>query len=233
MVKEGEPAEFAVFLIRRGIMPFRKFMNVCLREDSGHSLLGYAFVLAGVTSGTRVGLIHMSQLIPVAAVGVALIAAATDLRGRRIPNRLTYPAIIVGLLLQSVAYGWHGLLSGLLGGLLFGGIFLMFHLLRAMGAGDVKLATALGCILGPNNSWQVLFTTAMAGGVLAIFVMIFTGRVIHTLRSTLGVVGFHASHGLRIHPVVNLDNPSAARMPYGVAFAAGTLYWAIFMNVWR
>lgn len=214
-------------------MPFRKFINARHREDSGYSLPCYALVLAGATEGTRVGLMHMSQLIPVAAVVVTLIAAITDGRGRRIPNRLTYPAIIVGLVLQSVAYGWHGLLAGLLGGLLFGGIFLMFHLLRAMGAGDVKLATALGCILGPNDSWQVLFTTALAGGVLAIFVMIFTGRVIHTLRSTLGVVGFHASHGLRIHPVVNLDNPSAARMPYGLAFAAGTLYWAVFMHLWR
>lgn len=115
---------------------------------------------------------------------------------------------------------------------MFGGVFLLFHFVRAMGAGDVKLAAGLGCIIGPAGAWQVMFFTAVAGGALAIVVMIFTGRVKQTLRSTLSVVGFHAVHGLRTHPVVNLDNPAAVRMPYGLAFAAGTLYWAIFM-AWR
>jgi len=177
-------------------------------------------------------LMHLAQYIPIVAAVVAVIAGIIDARSRRIPNRLTYSAMIAGLTLQAVVYGWRGLLLGLGGGLLFGGIFLLFHLVRAMGAGDVKLAAALGCILGPANSWQVMFTTAMAGGALAILVMIFTGRVLHTLRSTLAVAGFHVVHGLRTHPVVNLDNPAAVRMPYGLAFAAGTLYWAIFMHVW-
>jgi prepilin peptidase CpaA len=141
--------------------------------------------------------------------------------------------MLAGLALQVAAYGWHGFLSGLEGGVLFGGIFLLFHLVRAMGAGDVKLAAALGCILGRNDSWQVMFFTAIAGGALAVIVMIFTGRVVQTLRNTLAIVGFHAVHGLRTHPVVNLDNPAAVRMPYGLAFAVGTFYWAIFMHVWR
>jgi hypothetical protein len=63
--------------------------------------------------------------------------------------------------------------------------------------------------------------------------MVATGRVFRTLRNTFAVVGFHAVHGLRTHPEVNLDNPTAARMPYGLAFAAGTLFWAIFLNSWR
>jgi len=167
------------------------------------------------------------------ASAVAVTAAMTDVRDRRIPNNLTYPAMIAGLALQTAVHGRHGLMLGLGGALLFGGCFLMFHLVRAMGAGDVKLAAALGCIIGPSGSWQVMFATALAGGVLAILVMVFTGRVLQTLRSTLAVAGFHVVHGLRTHPVVNLDNPTAVRLPYGLAFAAGTLYWAFFTQMWR
>lgn len=176
---------------------------------------------------------NLAQTIPALATAVAVTAAITDVRDRRIPNRLTYPALISGLVLQTAVHGWHGLLQGLEGGLVFGGCFLLFHLMRTMGAGDVKLAAALGCIIGPAASWQVLFATALAGGAMAIFVMVFTGRVLKTLRSTLGVVGFHAVHGLRTHPVVNLDNPAAVRLPYGLAFAAGTLYWTLFTQMWR
>jgi prepilin peptidase CpaA len=176
---------------------------------------------------------HLAQIIPTLASAVAATAAMTDVRDRRIPNRLTYPAMLAGLLLQTAVYGWRGLLLGLGGGMLFGGVFFFFHLVRAMGAGDVKLATALGCIIGPTASWQVMFATAVAGGVLAVAVMVFKGRVLKTLRNTLSVVGFHAVHGLRTHPEVNLDNPTAIRLPYGLAFAAGTLYWTLFTQMWR
>lgn len=176
---------------------------------------------------------NVAQFIPAMAAAVAVTAAITDVRDRRIPNRLTYSAMIAGLALQAAAHGWHGLLFSLAGGGLFGGAFLVFYLVRAMGAGDVKLAAALGCIIGPGASWQVLFLTAMAGAVMAIVVMVATGRILQTLRNTLSVAGFHATHGLSTHPVVNLDNPTAVRLPYGLAFAAGTLYWAVVMQLWR
>lgn len=178
-------------------------------------------------------MIHLAQYIPTMAAAVAVTAAITDVRDRRIPNRLTYPAMLAGLVLQSAVHGWRGLLLGLGGGLLFGGVFLLFHFVRAMGAGDVKLAAALGCIIGPAGSMQVMFATAVAGAVMAVFVMVFTGRVLPTLRNTLSVVAFHAMHGLRTHPHVNLDNPTAVRMPYGLAFAAGTLFWAFYSQMWR
>ena len=169
---------------------------------------------------------YSGPIIAVAAVTVAVTAAMIDIRQRRIPNRLTYPMMVFGLGAQSMLYGWKGLLSAGLGGLVFGGVFFVFYLVRAMGAGDVKLAAALGCIVGLVPSLQVMFATAMAGGVLAIVHVIFSGRLLATLRNTFTVVVFHARFGLRGHPVVNLDNPAAARMPYGLAFAVGTLYWA-------
>jgi len=176
---------------------------------------------------------NLTQFIPALALAVAACAAIMDVKERRIPNRLTYPAMVAGLLLQGALHGWRGLLFGVGGGLLFGGAFLLFYLVRAMGAGDVKLAAALGCIVGPSATLQVIFTTAIAGGALAIFFMIQSGRILETLRNTLWVAVFHAQHGLQTHPTVNLDNPAAMRMPYGLAFAVGTLYWAVFLQLGR
>jgi len=173
-------------------------------------------------------MMHSSeQIVAAIAVVVAVSAAAVDVRQRRIPNRLTYPAALVGLVIQGVFNGWHGFLSALAGGLFFGGVFFAFYVVRAMGAGDVKLAAALGCIVGFAASVQVMFATAIFGGIMALLQTILSGRILSIARSTLSVVGFHARFGLRSHPQVNLDNPKAVRMPYGAAFAAGTLYWAI------
>lgn len=160
-------------------------------------------------------------------MAVGICAAITDVRARRIPNRLTYSAMVAGLILQGILYGWKGMLLGVEGGLLFGGLFMLFYMIRAMGAGDVKLAAALGSIVGISATLPVMLATVWAGAALAICFMVLSGRVVETLRNTLWVTGFHVQHGLQVHPVVNLDNPAGGRMPYGLAFAAGTAYWAL------
>ena len=103
---------------------------------------------------------NSTQFIPALAVAVAACAAVSDVKERRIPNLLTYPALVAGLLLQGALHGWKGLLLGAGGGLLFGGVFLLFYLVRAMGAGDVKLAAAIGSIVGPSATLQVMYATA-------------------------------------------------------------------------
>ena len=156
-----------------------------------------------------------------------------DVRERRIPNRLTYPAALVGLVANLALHGWKGLLLALAGGLFFGGLFFMFYVLRTMGAGDVKLAAALGFIVGLEASVQVMLATAISGGIFAIVQMIRARRIGQTLRNTISVAGHHARHGMQMHPEVNLDNPKAMRMPYGLAFAGGTIYWAVSSWLWR
>jgi len=170
-----------------------------------------------------------SYAIVALTVAVSLVAAVTDVRRGKIPNVLTYTAMLAGLLVQTAVHGLPGLALGLAGGVLFGGVFLLLYLVRAMGAGDVKLATALGCIVGLEASVRLMLAVAIAGGVLAVLHMIFKRRTAETLRNTFSVVGYHARHGLQPHPVANLENPTAARMPYALAAAGGTLYWAIFL----
>jgi len=171
--------------------------------------------------------------ISVVAVIVAISAAVTDVRERRIPNKLTYNAAILGVLLQAILFGWKGLLSGALGGVIFGGVFLLFFIVHAMGAGDVKLAMALGCVVGASASVKLMFATTVAGGILAVIYMVRAKRVAKTLRNTLDILAFHARLGLQSHPTVNLDNPDAVRMPYGLAFAAGAFLWSIPVFWWR
>jgi prepilin peptidase CpaA len=163
-----------------------------------------------------------------AAVLLALAAAATDLKYRRIPNWLTYPGILVGLLCRGVLLGWlgwkGGLATGFLGCLLAGGIMFLFFMVRAMGAGDVKIMAAIGAFVGPRDAVTVLLATAICGGVLAIAYALYRRRMISTLKNVGSVLRFHAWAGVQPHPELNLDNPAALRMPYGLAIALGTLY---------
>ena len=92
---------------------------------------------------------HLKPVILAGAVALALIAGWTDLRSRRIPNWLTVPGLVIGMVANTVLGGWSGLKTSLLGALIGLALLLPFVLLRSLGAGDWKLAIALGCFTGP------------------------------------------------------------------------------------
>ena len=57
----------------------------------------------------------MEKYFFVGAVLVAFLGAVTDVRRARIPNWLTYTAVIVALISRAVLLHWSGLKSGALG----------------------------------------------------------------------------------------------------------------------
>ena len=172
------------------------------------------------------------SLLLLVALLLAVTAAILDLQRYRIPNWLTYPGIVLGFVLRGALLGWKGLETALAGCLLAGGIMLLFYMVRAMGAGDVKIMAAIGSIVGPRHAGMVLLATGICGGVLAIGYALYRRRMLSTLKNVGSVLRFHAWAGVQAHPELNLDNPSALRMPYGLAIALGTLY-AFAAVLWR
>ena len=88
------------------------------------------------------------------AVGV-LVAALVDVTERRIPNRVTYPLIAIGVLalpwlIQPVT-GW-AFLAPLLGAAASAVIGLLNALLADQGLGDVKLAVAVGAWMAHRDA---------------------------------------------------------------------------------
>ena len=161
------------------------------------------------------------------AAVAALIGAGTDLKSRKIPNLLTAPAILAGLLMHLSLDGWRGLLSALAAALLCGFVYLIFHLAGGMGAGDVKMITAAGCLAGLSNCGYLLVLTALTGGVMAIGLALARGRLKATLFNVFTLTNHHKEQGLTPHPELNVLNASTLRLPYGLAIAAGccgTLY---------
>ena len=60
--------------------------------------------------------------------------------------------------------------------------------------------------------------------MLAIIYAVWQGRLRTVLVNVFDLIRFHATAGAEVHPNLNLSNPQAARLPYGVAIAAGVLY---------
>jgi prepilin peptidase CpaA len=110
-----------------------------------------------------------------------------------------------------------------LAGLLGGGVFLLFYLAGGMGAGDVKLMTAVCCLAGIGNTAEILIATALMGGVFAIILALSRHRLKETLANIGVLAVHHGGSGLQPHADINVNNAARLRLPYGLAIASGTV----------
>jgi prepilin peptidase CpaA len=160
------------------------------------------------------------------AVALALIAGWTDWRSRRIPNWLTVPGFLLGVSLNVLAGGWAGLKTSLLGAGLGLLVLLPFVFLRSLGAGDWKLAGALGAFVGWEAMADLLMGSVFAAGIMAMVLVIYKGRFKQTMRN----IGRMLASLLTFHmpgAEVSLDNPESLKVPYGVALALTTLLFGV------
>jgi len=160
------------------------------------------------------------------ALALAIVAGYTDWRSRRIPNWLTVSGFLLGVAANAVLGGWGGLKTSLLGAGLGLLVLLPFVIVRALGAGDWKLAGALGAIVGPGVLVDLLMVSVFVAGIMALGLVIYKRRFKETLRNMgrlLASMGTFRMPG----PEVSLDNPQSLKIPYGVALALTTLLFGI------
>ncbi len=160
------------------------------------------------------------------AMALAVAAGATDWRWRRIPNWLTVPGLLAGIAANAAVSGLNGVKTSLLGAGLGLLLLLPFVFLRSLGAGDWKLAGALGAIVGPGALLDLLMGSIFVAGVMALVLVIYKRRVSETFRN----IGRMLKSMLMFHmpgAEVSLDNPQSLKIPYGVALALTTLLFGV------
>lgn len=158
-----------------------------------------------------------------AALACASIGSKHDLQSRRIPNLLTGPAILCGLLLHLILGGPVQLGLSALAGLMAGGVFLVFFVAGGMGAGDVKLMTAVGCLAGTAFIKDIVVGTVLLGALMGVALALYRGQLRQMLTNVITLVQHHSAEGLKTHPELNVRNPTVLRLPYALPIAAGCL----------
>jgi len=160
------------------------------------------------------------------ALILAVVAGWTDWRSRRIPNWLTVSGLLVGIAVNTAAAGWLGLKTSLLGAGLGLLLMLPFVFLRSLGAGDWKLAGALGAFVGPGMLVNVLIGSVFVAGIMALGLVIYKRRMKETLRNIGRMLGSMFTFRMP-GAEVSLDNPQSLKIPYGVALAITTLLYGV------
>jgi|GEM_PF-335103 len=113
-------------------------------------------------------------------IAFAVASAITDSLWRKIPNWLTYPVCLTGVVVNSAVtwggasdfLGDLGLWESARGMLVCFGCMIFAYRASGGGAGDVKLATAYGALLGWQQGLSIIILAYMVAGLALLFIQL-------------------------------------------------------------
>jgi prepilin peptidase CpaA len=167
----------------------------------------------------------LHEMILVGSLSIfTAVAAVTDLRTRKIPNKLTVPAFILGILFQLVfhPYGDRSVVGSLLNvgaafALGFGTLFVLW-MVGGGGAGDTKMMGALSVWLG----WKMTIAVLILSTVIVL---------IGTLAATLIQAGSRGWRKTRekLAPQAGAMTDSRNRRLMTYAFPVALATWIVLV----
>lgn len=168
------------------------------------------------------------EKVLIVLLALLIAAAVYDIRYRRIPNWLTLAGVLLGFAINfGIGPPEGGVLFALQGFAVAFGLYMFLYLLRAMGAGDVKLMAAVGALVGAERWFGIFLVTAIVGGVMAFALVAVRGR----LKRTLFNVGFILSEIRHGRPAyvgkeeLDVRSGKAVGLPHGAVIAIGTIFF--------
>lgn len=176
-------------------------------------------------------------LPPLVMVTALLALSVIDLYVYRLPDRLTFPALVlsfVAMIPATIALERPSALTKAVGGMLiYFVILLVAHLIspRGMGFGDVKLALLLGLHLGwaagsAYVEWAVVFRFVFYALLMAALIGVVGGIIVAVLRRIL-------TRDVLADPEADGDQPTRLlghSFPFGPALAASTVVVVMFAD---
>lgn len=166
--------------------------------------------------------------------GLLVSAAVIDYHTYKIPNWLTVSGAVFGLAYSiavpfSPQAGWLWSLGGLALGL---ALMLPLYMLKAMGAGDVKLMAMIGTFLGVSDTFYAVLATFIVGGIAALGYVLFhrvADRMLTNIKHRALFTMLPAG-GTKPHTFPD-PTQSVGKLPYGVSISIGTIGYVLLKQV--
>lgn len=167
----------------------------------------------------------LNLIIDIALGCVILISLYTDLKEKKIYNKVILSGLVAALLLHILLQGWPAGILFVVGGFLVGTALLFLPFAAGgLGAGDVKLLAVVGALKGIEFVFAVFLVSALWGGLFALILLIKQKRTFSALKNIFYSFYVFLFSGFKINslPSYRESSPSFS-IPYAPAVAAGVI----------
>jgi len=152
--------------------------RISIRYPLVELLTAFLFLASYQWQGLSLG--FLSTLI---LGSLLMIVFFVDLKHRIIPDIITLPGMVIGILFAFLSPQIR-IIDSFLGLLIGGGVFYLLAILgellfkkESMGGGDIKLAAMLGAFLGWQKIFLIFFLSALLGSVVGILAIYLSSRI--------------------------------------------------------
>ena len=162
----------------------------------------------------------MKSLAIISIPTLILVAGVVDdLRSRKIHNAFLLSCIPIALIFQFYTAGGMGIINGLGGVGTALALFLPLTLLKALGAGDMKLMMVFGLATGMTEVLYVTFYSFLWGLFLGLLITVFHGRIKIFAKNIVAIVQRKKVDSEKLHS-----------MPYSIALLCGWITYITIKN---
>ncbi|NLL06544.1 MAG: prepilin peptidase [Clostridiaceae bacterium] len=171
----------------------------------------------------------MREIIINCIEGTALviIALRSDIRSYKIKNKIILTFIVIGVLTNSITHGYEGFIDSFLGVIIPLLLLFILYALKMLGAGDIKLFSALGAVFGAKYIFEILAYSFIAGGIIALILILARknakDRILHLYNYLKSLI-----LTFRILPYMEFDNKNdSGKFPFAYAVFFGTIVFIL------
>jgi len=168
---------------------------------------------------------------------VLIVAAYIDGKQLRVPNWITFPMVLAGLVYNTAIGGWGdldgGFVCGFVGMIVGLACLLPLYAVGGMGAGDVKLLAGVGAWLGAWTTFYAFCVSAVVGAVMALVMVLFKNRFKQHYANFLMIL----MEWLTIKDPKQLSKLAAERkptmmlLPYGIPICIGSIGYFVYAGM--
>jgi len=160
-------------------------------------------------------------------------AAYIDGRQLRVPNWLTFPMVLSGLVYSAWVGGWAGLGDGLVGMSVGLATLLPLYAVGGMGAGDVKLMAGIGAWMGAAATWNAFVVSVIVGAIMAVAMVAWR----RSWKKHCGNFSQIVLEFMTVKSAGELSRIAAERkphmllLPYGIPICVGTIAYFFYAGM--
>ncbi len=168
-----------------------------------------------------------------AVSAILILAAWIDGRELKVPNWITFPMILSGLVYSTCVGGLGGLGAGLLGmcvGLL---TLLPLYAVGGMGAGDVKLMAGIGAWLGWEITFAAFCVSTVVGALMAVVMVLWKRSMKHHYENFLLILSewMVIKNPYELSRIAAKRKPTMMLLPYGIPICIGTIGYFLYQGM--
>jgi len=156
---------------------------------------------------------HTQFYIKLTETGILIfLSLLNDIKTYKIKNIIVLPFILVGIITNLYFYHLNGFFISL-SGILIPAVFLIpLYCLKMFGAGDVKLFSAIGSIMGLEFTLKTMAASFLAGGFIALLIMFIRKNLLQRFSYFYQFLK-HCFLTLSFHPYLNAASVDSNKDP--------------------